>query len=86
LRLSGNLDRENAEELYGALAGIGEGDVTLDLADVERFDDGGLRVLIIEAQQRLRTGHNLTLINPSRGFQHQLAERGLLKFFRVDEP
>lgn len=64
---------------------MGEGDVRPDLADFERIDEGGLR-LIIEAQQRLRTGHNLALINPSRGFQHQLAERGLLTFFRVDEP
>jgi anti-anti-sigma factor len=86
LSVSGDLDRVTADELYRALAGVGVGDVTLDLDDVERVDEAGLRVLIIEAQERLRTGHNLTLLNPSSGFQRQLEERGLLKFFRVDEP
>jgi anti-anti-sigma factor len=64
-RLSGEIDMASYEELLGALAPLfdGQGDVTLDLAEVSFVDSTAIR--LFAQLQRSRTGEDhVILVSP----------------------
>jgi anti-anti-sigma factor len=66
LRLVGELDMSSAHDLTDALSAMsGEGDVTLELSELEFIDSSGLRAIMEYAGSLDGGGDNLVLANPS---------------------
>jgi anti-anti-sigma factor len=77
-RLIGELDISNAETL-GALLDRevdGEGDITLDLAELTFIDSSGIRVLL-QTMDRLKGKGRLLLLSPSSSVKSILSLMGL---------
>ena len=66
LRLVGELDISSARDLTDALTTLsGDGDLTLDLSELEFIDSSGLHAILQYAGSLNGRGDHLTLANPS---------------------
>jgi anti-anti-sigma factor len=77
-RLIGELDISNAETLGALLEREvdGEGDITLDLAELTFIDSSGIRVLL-QTMDRLNGKGRLLLLSPSSSVKSILTLMGL---------
>jgi anti-anti-sigma factor len=87
LLLGGDLDVRSTWHVRNAiyeLLGSYEGDVVIDLTDVESADVTALRVLAVATRQALRDGHRLTLRGCSPAVRRMLLISHLRRLVAVD--
>jgi anti-sigma B factor antagonist len=83
-RLSGEIDAHTAPSLAAAMAGLPDGVVRVDMAEVSFMDSSGLRVLM-EAMTRARDrGGDLVVARPSPAVARLIEISGLGEQLRLD--
>ena len=84
LRLVGELDMSSAQALSDALAAMsGEGDLTLELSELEFIDSSGLHAIVQYAGSLDGGGDNLILANPSAMAERVFETVGFEKHPRI---
>jgi anti-anti-sigma factor len=73
-RLSGEIDLSNAGRLRSL--GKGDGDLYLDMSELEFMDSTGLRA-VLELCQAVRPGHDVVLVAPNEGVQRLFEVTGV---------
>ena len=87
LVLAGDLDVRSTWDVRNAiyeLLGSYDGDVVIDLTDVDSVDVTALRVLAVATRQALRDGHHLTLRGCSPAVRRMLLISHLNRLVQVD--
>lgn len=82
LRVLGEIDLSNARHALHALEGLGDGDLVVDLTDVEFMDSTGLGVLV-ELESKATGAVKLMVLDRSQ-VDRLLDLTGLKSHFRVD--
>jgi stage II sporulation protein AA (anti-sigma F factor antagonist) len=82
LRLAGELDASNADELARALEQDSSDELTLDLRELEFLDSSGLQVLIRAARRLEGRGH-LVLVSPQEHVRRLFAVSGVDRVVRI---
>ena len=84
LRLVGELDISSAQDLSDALTTIsGEGDLTLDLSELEFIDSSGLHAIMQYAGSLNGAGEHVILANPSAMTERVFEIAGLAEHPRI---
>ena len=82
---TGELDLATAPALEGALArafeAAGDGNVVLDLRELEFIDSSGLRTLLTARRQAEDAGQQFSLVAGHRGLERTLEIAGVHKVF-----
>ena len=89
LVLGGALDVRSTMELRNAvydLLASHEGDVVVDVTDVETVDETALKVLAVATRQALREGHHLSLRGCTPAVRRMLLLTHLRRMVEVDPP
>lgn len=73
-RLAGEIDLSNAGKLRSLTKG--DGDLYLDMSELEFMDSAGLRA-VIELCQALPPGHEVVLVAPSEGVRRLIEVTGV---------
>ncbi len=81
--LAGEIDAHTAPRLVEAFEG--DGDLVLDLSEIEFVDSSGLRVLIDLHQARAAAGASFVIRRPSSAVQRLLEVSGVGEYLTVDD-
>ena len=76
VHVQGEVDILTAPELRTGLVGL-EGDVVVDLTDVEFLDSTGISVLVVARKRLTRSGGSLALRNPNDTIARTIEAVGL---------